>query len=184
MLDDKRKIGVGLTGLGFLFFFIGVLFFFDRGLLAMGNILFLAGVALTIGPQATLRFFARRKNYRGSGCFGGGVALVVWGWTFVGFALEAYGFWLLFSAFFPTVLSFLRRMPFLKRVLDLPAFKAVVNKIAPGEGEWRVYDVSRLQCGSVRVRAVGEAGWAGTREDYQCSVMTGAAGAPATPRWR
>lgn len=42
-----------------------------------------------------------------------------------GFALEVYGFWRLFSAFFPTVLSFLRRMPFLRRILDLPAFKKV-----------------------------------------------------------
>ena len=32
------EIGVGLTGLGFLFFLLGVLFFFDRGLLAMGNV--------------------------------------------------------------------------------------------------------------------------------------------------
>jgi hypothetical protein len=29
---------VGLTGLGFLFLIVGVLFFFDRGLLAMGNV--------------------------------------------------------------------------------------------------------------------------------------------------
>ena len=32
------EIGVGLTGLGFLFLIVGVLFFFDRGLLAMGNV--------------------------------------------------------------------------------------------------------------------------------------------------
>lgn len=32
------EIGVGLTGLGFLFLMLGVLFFFDRGLLAMGNV--------------------------------------------------------------------------------------------------------------------------------------------------
>lgn len=48
------------------------------------QVLFLAGVALTIGPPATLRFFMRRKNYKGSGCFLSGVGLVVWGWTFVG----------------------------------------------------------------------------------------------------
>lgn len=89
------------------------------------QVLFLAGVALTLGMQATLRFFIRRKNHKGSGFFLGGVALVVWGWTLIGFALEAYGFWLLFSAFFPTALSFLRRMPFLRQVLDTPAFKAV-----------------------------------------------------------
>ena len=42
-----------------------------------------------------------------------------------GFLLESYGFWRLFSAFFPTVLSFLRRMPGLRKVLDLPVLKNV-----------------------------------------------------------
>ena len=83
------------------------------------------------GPQsakaaaAALCAPAPAPRAQGSAFFLGGVALVVYGWTLVGFGLETYGFWLLFSAFFPTVLSFLRRMPFLKRVLDLPAFKAV-----------------------------------------------------------
>lgn len=38
VLRLPAEIGVGLTGLGFLFFVLGVLFFFDRGLLAMGNV--------------------------------------------------------------------------------------------------------------------------------------------------
>lgn len=62
--ETKTEIGVGLTAFGVLFTFLGVAFFFDRGLLAMGNVLFLSGVALTIGPRATLRFFTRRKNMR------------------------------------------------------------------------------------------------------------------------
>ncbi|KAL0023919.1 hypothetical protein WJX77_000278 [Trebouxia sp. C0004] len=77
MFDDRRKIGVGLTAFGLLFTFLGVLFFFDRGLLAMGNLLFLAGVATTIGPRATLRFFMRRKNLKGSVCFLVGVTLIL-----------------------------------------------------------------------------------------------------------
>ena len=32
------EIGVGLTAFGLLFTVLGVLFFFDRGLLAMGNV--------------------------------------------------------------------------------------------------------------------------------------------------
>lgn len=43
---------------------LGVLFLFDRGLLAIGNMLFLAGVTMTIGAFATLRFFMRPKNYK------------------------------------------------------------------------------------------------------------------------
>jgi hypothetical protein len=165
------EIGVGLTGFGVLFTVLGVMFFFDKGLLAMGNvslgagkgarasshlidhssgrrpsllipsspslsplspsplpsvqILFLSGVALTIGPRSTLRFFTRRRNARGSAFFGGGLLLVLAGWAVVGMAVEAYGFWLLFAGFFPTVLGFLRRAPGLGPVLDLPILKSV-----------------------------------------------------------
>lgn len=89
------------------------------------QVLFLAGVTMTIGFQSTIKFFIKPKNYKGSGFFAGGVALVVWGWTLIGFVVELYGFWLLFSAFFPTALSFLRKMPFLRQILDAPAFKGV-----------------------------------------------------------
>ena len=89
---------------------------------------------MTIGAQATLRFFLRPKNARGSAAFLGGVALTVAGWTLVGLALEGYGFWRLFAAFFPTALSFLRRMPFLRQVLDTPALKSVLNRVAPAGG--------------------------------------------------
>lgn len=131
MFDDRRKIGVGLTAFGLLFTVLGVLFFFDRGLLAMGNLLFLGGVATTIGPSATLRFFMRRKNLKGSACFLAGVVLILVKWALIGICVETYGFWLLFSGFFPTVLGFLRRLPVLGSLLDLPGLKTVLNKIAP-----------------------------------------------------
>ncbi|BDA46156.1 Vesicle transport protein GOT1A [Coccomyxa sp. Obi] len=133
MLDDRRKIGIGLTGLGFLFLLLGVLFFFDKGLIALGNLMFLCGVALTIGPQATVKFFLRKKNLKGTMFFMAGVGLVVWGWAIVGMLVETYGFWLLFAGFVPTALSFLRRIPIFGRILDLPLFKKVLNKIAPAQ---------------------------------------------------
>lgn len=45
------EIGIGLTGLGFLFLFLGVLFFFDRGLIALGNVsLLLLALLMTVLP--------------------------------------------------------------------------------------------------------------------------------------
>lgn len=156
-MNVRTEIGVALTGLGALFLFLGMLFFFDRGLLAMGNVrfnyllrlvqtvsanghiyaynflqvLFLAGVSVILGLQSAARFFLKPKNYKGSIFFISGVVLVVWGWTLIGFAVETYGFWHLFSAFVPVVLSALRKVPVLKQVLDLPTFKNILNKIAP-----------------------------------------------------
>lgn len=62
---------------------------------------------------------------QGSACFLLGFMLVVWGWAIIGFVAETYGFFLLFRGFFPTVLSFLRNVPFLGRLLDAPALKTV-----------------------------------------------------------
>lgn len=128
-LNDQRKIGLGLTAFGFLFTFLGILLFFDRGLLAMGNLLFMAGMTITIGVQATVQFFSRRKNRKGSAFYLSGAGLVIIGWTVIGLCLEAYGFWLLFCEFLPTVLQFSRRVPFMSKVLEVPFLKAVMNKL-------------------------------------------------------
>jgi hypothetical protein len=63
-MNDRKKIGIGLTGFGILFSFLGIIFFFDKGLLAMGNILFIAGVTLTIGLKSTISFFLKPRNYK------------------------------------------------------------------------------------------------------------------------
>ncbi|CAG9465384.1 unnamed protein product [Pedinophyceae sp. YPF-701] len=131
MIDDRKKIGIGLTGIGVVFTMLGVLLLFDRALIAMGNVLFLSGVATTIGPEATIKFFIKPRNYKGTAFFGAGFLLVLWGWAMVGIALEGYGFFLLFAGFFPTVLHFLRRMPYLGKALDAPWFKNILNKVAP-----------------------------------------------------
>ena len=38
MLDESRKVGVGLTAFGAMFLFLGVMFFFDSALLVLGNV--------------------------------------------------------------------------------------------------------------------------------------------------
>eukprot|EP00963_Diacronema_lutheri_P008428 scaffold752_cov322-Pavlova_lutheri.AAC.25 len=97
------------------------------------QLLFLSGVSMTIGPYPTIRFFTRPRNLKGSLCFFGGLVVVIIGWVIFGLLLEGYGFILLFRGFLPTVLMFLKRTPYLGRVLDLPGVKSVINKIAPAQ---------------------------------------------------
>lgn len=72
---------------------------------------------------------------QGSAFYLSGAGLVIIGWTVIGLCLEAYGFWLLFCEFLPTVLQFSRRVPFMSKVLEMPFLKAVgFNGINPGGG--------------------------------------------------
>ncbi|KAJ6680411.1 GOT1/SFT2-LIKE VESCICLE TRANSPORT PROTEIN FAMILY [Salix purpurea] len=68
-MSELKKIGLGLIGFGIFFTFLGALLFFDRGLLALGNIFWLSGVAILLGWQSTWKIFTNRANYKGSVCF-------------------------------------------------------------------------------------------------------------------
>ncbi|KAI7874814.1 Got1-domain-containing protein [Lichtheimia hyalospora FSU 10163] len=128
MLSDSQKIGVGLTAVGVLFMLMGVFTFFDAGLLAMGNILFLSGITLTIGMQRTLTFFAQKNKIRGTICFIGGILLVFARWPIIGIAIELFGILNLFGDFFPLVFAFLRRLPIIGSVLSHPGLTSVFDR--------------------------------------------------------
>ncbi|EMS46870.1 putative Golgi transport protein 1 [Triticum urartu] len=125
-INDRKKIGLGLTGFGVLFSFLGILMLFDKGFLAMGNILFVSGVSLTIGLKSTVQFFTKPKNHKGSIAFGIGLFLVLIGWPVFGMMAESYGFavlfrnlWVLYltatefphSGFWPTAAVYLQKNP-------------------------------------------------------------------------
>ena len=65
MFSDSTKAGTLLLSLGLLCLFLGVLFLFDPALLALGDVLFLAGLTMTIGAGRTVRFFSRPDRIRG-----------------------------------------------------------------------------------------------------------------------
>ncbi|KAK8983676.1 hypothetical protein V6N11_009465 [Hibiscus sabdariffa] len=88
-ITEQQKVGLGLIGFGISFTFLGVTLFFDRGLLALGNILWLAGVVVLIGWYSTLQLF--RKNYKGSIAFLLGLFFLFVRWPIVGIILEIYG---------------------------------------------------------------------------------------------
>ncbi|KAF0040665.1 hypothetical protein F2P81_006563 [Scophthalmus maximus] len=94
--------------------------FFDKALLAIGNILFVTGLSFVIGLERTFRFFFQRQKVKATSFFLGGVLVVLIGWPIVGVVLEIYGFFLLFRGFFPVAVGFIRRVPVLGSLLSLP----------------------------------------------------------------
>jgi len=132
VLNDQQKIGALLTGFGIFFTFLGVLLFFDRGLLAIGNLLFISGVGVGLGAKKTFNFFFQRQKLRGTLCFSFGIFLVIVGWAFIGLCIEVFGFINLFGDFFPIALAFMRRIPILGNILNLPVIRHVIDKIVSG----------------------------------------------------
>ncbi|XP_062533416.1 vesicle transport protein GOT1B-like [Armigeres subalbatus] len=129
-ISDTQKIGVGLAGFGIAFLFLGVLLLFDKGLLAIGNILFICGLACVIGLERTFRFFFQKHKVKASIGFFGGIVIVLLGYPLIGMLIETYGFILLFSGFFPVAINFLRRVPVLGNFLNMPGVSKVVDRLA------------------------------------------------------
>ena len=121
MFSDNTKIGSGLLFLGCVFLFLGCLFFFDSAMLAIGDILFLTGLVMTIGLNRTIRFFSRPDRIRGIVAFFGGVFLVMVRWPIIGMILQSYGILHLFGQFFPIVAQSMKDTPVVGEVFRLPA---------------------------------------------------------------
>lgn len=85
--------------------------FFDRAMLAMGNILFILGLTLIIGIQKTVVFFARKQKLKGTAAFMAGIALILLRWPLIGFLVELYGIFVLFGDFFATIAGFAGNIP-------------------------------------------------------------------------
>ncbi|XP_013108022.1 vesicle transport protein GOT1B isoform X1 [Stomoxys calcitrans] len=144
-VTDVQKIGIGLSGMGIAFLFLGVLFLFDKGLLAIGNILFLSGLGCVIGLERTFRFFFQRHKIKGSIAFFGGIFVVLMGFPIIGMIIESYGFFALFSGFFPVAISFLSRIPILGSLFNTPFMEKLVQKLGGDTGRTRFSDFS-LKC--------------------------------------
>ncbi|KAK9685701.1 Golgi Transport [Basidiobolus ranarum] len=84
------------------------------------QLFFLAGITLLIGLQKTLGFFAQKNKIAGTICFLGGIFLVLIKWPMVGMIIELFGFINLFGDFFPVIFSFLRKLPLIGRLFNLP----------------------------------------------------------------
>ena len=93
------------------------------------QILFLAGLAFIIGFERTFWFFFQRHKLKGSSFFFTGTIVVLLGWPLIGMIIESYGFICLFGGFIPAAVSFLRRIPVLGTIFNLPGISSVMNRI-------------------------------------------------------
>jgi len=127
-LSDTQKIGVAFCSGGGFFLIGGVMMFFDRAMLAMGNILFLIGLTIIIGPQKTLLFFARRQKLKGTAAFWAGITLILLRWSFIGFGVELYGIFILFGDFLGTIAGFAQNVPVIGPYIAMAADRSGVGR--------------------------------------------------------
>jgi Got1/Sft2-like family len=133
MFNDNTKIGTGLLFLGCVFLCLGVMFFFDSAMLALGDILFLAGLTMTIGFSRTLRFFSRPDRMRGIISFFGGIFLVFMRWPIFGMIAQAYGMIYLFGQFFPIAAQSMKDTPVIGQVFRIPAVEQFFDSFGGGK---------------------------------------------------
>lgn len=129
MLSDIQKVAALFTFLGIAFLLLGVILLFDRALLALGNMLFLFGLVMFIGPRDAYGFFVKKSKLRVSICFLSGVVLVVMGWTFIGLVVELYGATGLFYDFLPLLIAFFRDWPYIRVFFRLPGIQQLTDRI-------------------------------------------------------
>lgn len=108
---SNSKLGTILLSIGAAFTALGITLFFNKTLMRLGNLLFVAGVPLTIGPSRTARYFLQPKKARATGCLGCGLLLVLIGHPLLGILLEVFGLLNLFGNMFPLVMMMAKNLP-------------------------------------------------------------------------
>jgi hypothetical protein len=132
MFTDNIKIGIILVSLGLFFLALGIILFFDGGLLTIGNICLLSGFPFLLGFRNTLAFFnpfRRRDKLRALLLFFSGLTLVmVFRWAFIGIVLELAGMVLVFAGFLRNIVSTCRMLPVVGPLFDSRAVSWLVDK--------------------------------------------------------
>ena len=113
----NRQIGLALLGSGAVIVMFGISLFFNKTLMRLGNLLFIAGVPMTIGPTRTAGYFLNKEKYRATACLALGIFLVFVGMPVLGMILEVFGILNLFGNMFPVLLAVAKQMPVIGPIL-------------------------------------------------------------------
>ena len=113
LTGSNRKLGILFLSSGAIFTILGITLFFNKTLMRLGNLLFVAGVPLMIGTGRTVGYFLQPKKARATGCLGCGIFLVFVGHPVLGILLEVFGLLNLFGNMFPLLMMMARNVPVL-----------------------------------------------------------------------
>ena len=126
-INDMTKIGVAFSVCGVSFTVLGVMLFFDAALITLGNMLFLVGLLIIMGPKRTAGFFFDRDKWRGTLFYFLGIFMVLHGYSFLGMAVQLFGGMNLFGNFFPMLYAGLQGVPGVGRWLQHPIVEKVLG---------------------------------------------------------
>jgi len=107
----NRKLGTIFLASGAAFTALGITLFFNKTLMRLGNLLFVCGIPLMIGPGRTVGYFLQPKKARATGCLACGIFLVLVGHPVIGILLEIFGLLNLFGNMFPLVMMMAKSLP-------------------------------------------------------------------------
>lgn len=110
-ISDNRKIGMFLVLAGVTSYTMGVLLFFDRSLLMIGNLSFLTGIVSLIGVKGTIVFFTKKEKIKASGYYFGGFLIIILKFSFIGSLIQIWGLFCLFFSFFPYLFDWMLTLP-------------------------------------------------------------------------
>lgn len=131
----NKQIGMILLASGSIVTMLGISLFFNKALMRLGNLLFIMGVPMTIGPTRTAGYFLQPKKTRATICLAFGIFLVFVGWPISGIALEAFGLLNLFGNMFPLLMAVIRQMPIVGNLMKAPSGRGVGSR--RGNGGYR-----------------------------------------------
>ncbi|CAN0200101.1 unnamed protein product [Ectocarpus sp. 4 AP-2014] len=115
--NGNKKYGIYALAGSILLTMMGVSLMFEKNLIRLGNLGFVAGMTLFIGPSNVVRYFTQASKLRGSVIFAVGFFFVFTGHPIIGLAVEVFGFLNLFGNMLPMVWAMASNMPFVKEIM-------------------------------------------------------------------
>ena len=103
------ELGTVIIGISSLLYGFGILMFFDRAFLMLGNILFICGLCILVGVSETFMFFARK--IKGSLALIIGLIFIIIKWKLIGTICQIYGIYQFFKAYALQFLSYFEWVP-------------------------------------------------------------------------